>query len=316
MAEMDSAGLERDRVGTDPGKVRSVARATPSHRRHSSERAVTMPRTTDAKRRVGARVNAKAHFAMSASDAKRTYGNPWNLRFASGTLESVHEDDSGKRVSVFVTVMWDLPAGRKLGRVNVRSIAAGDADAGQDGGRRHRDFAAYNRSGSSVSPDTAHNLVDAAMSMARGVLWEEEDVLQPVGGDVPRRLWTLQTAAGDTIFESGDSGSAVPPRRPYDYFMAVFPPDQLARMVELTNDKLATNKQPQLTTGGLLKFFGVLILGIRREFGHRADLWEIEADVRLLQAPAFGTKTGMPRKRFDDIWSSPTFSRQDDRGDE
>jgi hypothetical protein len=232
-------------VGTDPGKVRSVARAPPGHRRHSSERAVTMPRTMDAKRRVGARVNAKAHFAMSASDAKRTYGSAWNSRLVSGTVESVHEDDSSKRVSVFVTVMWDLAAGRKLHRVNVRSIAAGeapgptgvaahqsppaagyagDADAKQDGGRRQRAFAAYSVSGSPAPPDRADYLVDAATSMAHRMLWEEEDVLQPLGGDVPRHLWTLQTAAGVTIIERGDAGSAVPPRRPCDYFMAVFPP--------------------------------------------------------------------------------------------
>jgi hypothetical protein len=73
-------------------------------------------------------------------------------------------------------------------------------------------------------------------------------------------------------------------------------PDQLVRMVELTNGKPATNKQPQLTTGGLLKFFDVLILGTWREFGHRADLWKTEVGNRLLQAPAFGSKTGMPRK--------------------
>jgi hypothetical protein len=127
MADMDSAGLERGRVGTDPGKVRSVARATPGHRRHSSERAVTIPRTTDAKRRACARVNAKAHFVMSASDAERTCGSAWNSHLVSGTLESVHEDDSGKRVSVTVTVMRDLPAGRKLRRVNVRSFAAREA---------------------------------------------------------------------------------------------------------------------------------------------------------------------------------------------
>jgi hypothetical protein len=87
-------------------------------------------------------------------------------------------------------------------------------------------------------------------------------------------------------------------------------------MVELTNSQLVTNKQPQLMTGELLKYFGVLILGNRHEFGHRADLWKTEAESRLLQAPAFGTKTGMPRKRFDDVWSSLTSSRQDDRGDE
>jgi hypothetical protein len=204
MAETDSAGLDRDRVGANPAETRWVTRATPKRRRHFPKRAVTMRRTTDAKRRVGARVNAKAHFAMSASDAKRTYGSAWNSRLASGTVESVHEDDSGKRVSVFVTVMWDLPAGRKLRRVNVRSIAAGeapgpigaaahqsppaaglagDADADEDGGRRHQAFAAYSVSGSPAPPDRADNLVDAATSMAHGVLWEEEDVLQPVGRD-------------------------------------------------------------------------------------------------------------------------------------
>jgi hypothetical protein len=123
MAEMDSAGLERGWVA----ETRWAARATPNRRRHFTKRAVTMQRTTDAKRRAGACVNSKAHFAMSASDAKRTYDNPWNSRLVSGTVESAHEDDSGKRVSVVVTVTWDLVPGRKLRRVNVHSIAAGEA---------------------------------------------------------------------------------------------------------------------------------------------------------------------------------------------
>jgi hypothetical protein len=92
---------------------------------------------------------------------------------------------------VFATVTWDLPAGRKLRKVNVRSIAAGeapgtigavahqsppaaglagDADAEQDGGRRQRAFAAYSWSGSPAPPDRADNLVDAATSTTRGVL--------------------------------------------------------------------------------------------------------------------------------------------------
>jgi Transposase IS4 len=129
-------------------------------------------------------------------------------------------------------------------------------------------------------------------------------------------MWTLQTAVWDTILEGGDSGSAIPPRRPYDNFMAVLPPYQLVRIVELTNNKLAANKMPQLTTGELLKFLGVLILGTRYEFGHRADLWRTDAGSCILQAPAFGTKTGMSRNRFDDIWSSLTFSRQAERGDD
>jgi hypothetical protein len=126
-------------------------------------------------------VNAKANFAMSASDVKRTCDSAWNSRLVSGTAESVHEDDSGERVNVTVIVTWDLAPGRKLRRVNVHSVAAGevpgtigaaahqplpppghagDVDAEQDGGRRHRNFTAYSESGSSVSPDTAHNVVE------------------------------------------------------------------------------------------------------------------------------------------------------------
>jgi hypothetical protein len=136
------------------------------------------------------------------------------------------------------------------------------------------------------------------------------------GGDIPRRLWTLQTAARVTIIERGDAGSAISPRRPCVYFTAMFPPNQLARMVEVISDRLETIEQPQLTTGELLNFFGVLILGALHEIGQRADLWKTEVGNRPLQAPAVGTKTGMPRKRFDAIWSSLAFSRQGDSGDE
>jgi predicted DNA-binding transcriptional regulator AlpA len=114
-------------------------------------------------------------------------------------------------------------------------------------------------------------------------------------------VWMLQTAAGETIVEGGDSGSDIPPRRPYDYFMAVFPPYQLVQTVELTNKKQVIIKKPQLTTGELLKFLGILILGTRYKFGHRADMWRTEAGSCILQAPAFGTKTGMSRKRFDNM---------------
>jgi hypothetical protein len=141
-------------------------------------------------------------------------------------------------------------------------------------------------------------------------VWEEKNVLDPVGGAVSRRPWSIRTVSGETIVEGGDSGSFDPPRRPYDYFMAVFPPEQLLRMVRLTNEKLiAKKKKASMTTGELLKFIGVLILGTRFEFGSRADLWKTEATSRLLNPPAFGRKTGMSRGRFDDVWSCLTFSR-------
>jgi hypothetical protein len=54
--------------------------------------------------------------------------------------------------------------------------------------------------------------------------------------------------------------------------MAMLPLDALMRIVTLTSDKLQ-EKGKHLTTGGeILKFFGILILGTRYEFGSRADL--------------------------------------------
>jgi hypothetical protein len=188
-----------------------------------------MPRTTDAKRRVGARVNAKAHFAMSASDAKRTHGSAWNSRLVFGTVESVHEDDSGKRVSVFVTVMWNLNPPDASRTVNVHRMAAGvvpetigaaahqslpadgqaaGADVEQDGGRRHLNFTAYSMSGSPVSPDRAHSVVETATSTTHRVLWDQEYVLQPVGGEAGadcgrcRPLPGLQSSSAGTLGRS------------------------------------------------------------------------------------------------------------------
>jgi hypothetical protein len=92
--------------------------------------------------------------------------------------------------------------------------------------------------------------------------------------------------------------------------MVVFSPDQLVRKIELTNNRLAINKQPQLTTGELSKSSASSSSALRDNFGKWAGMWKTEAIIRLNKAPAFGEKTGMPRKRLDGIWSSLTFSRQ------
>jgi hypothetical protein len=42
---------------------------------------------------------------------------------------------------------------------------------------------------------------------AHGILWEEMDVLGPVGGAVSRRPWSIRTVSGETIVDGGDSGS-------------------------------------------------------------------------------------------------------------
>jgi hypothetical protein len=86
-----------------------------------------MPPSTNPKRVIGARVHTKSHFAMSMMGAKRTFGGAWNTYLVSGAVLSVVEHASAKRVSVYVDVKWDLPAGPKARVVNVRSVMAGNA---------------------------------------------------------------------------------------------------------------------------------------------------------------------------------------------
>jgi Transposase IS4 len=96
--------------------------------------------------------------------------------------------------------------------------------------------------------------------------------------------------------------------------MAIFPPDALMRIATLTSEKLR-EKGKQVTTGGeILKVFGIHILGTRYEFGSLADLWSTSSRKTVFDPPAFGRKTGMPRDRFDLLFTLNTFSKQSDQG--
>jgi hypothetical protein len=64
--------------------------------------------------------------------------------------------------------------------------------------------------------------------------------------------------------------------------------------------------------GELLKWFGVLILITRFEFGNRRDLWSNTAPYKYIPAPDLGA-TGMARHRFEDIMRYVRWSDQPDK---
>jgi Transposase IS4 len=108
----------------------------------------------------------------------------------------------------------------------------------------------------------------------------------------------VRSITGDLIFDGGDAICGDNRPMSYEYFIAIFPPDALMRIVMLTSEKLR-EKGKQVTTGGvILKFFGIFILGTRYDFGSRADLWPSSSRNILFDPPAFGRRTGMPRDRF------------------
>ena len=125
-------------------------------------------------------------------------------------------------------------------------------------------------------------------------------------------MWEMPGSRGQAIVEEGDSGTSAT-WRPLDYFMAALPHCHLIRMVQWTLEVLQDKGKRRVSTGKLLKFLGILISGTRYNFGKRRGLWFVSLRNCLLSAQCFGTKTGMPRNRFGDIWSSLVFSQQDGR---
>ena len=130
----------------------------------------------------------------------------------------------------------------------------------------------------------------------------------PTNGPFPRRTWKLHCQYTDREFTPGcDPESKI---EAIEFFMALFPKEQLKMMVEKTSEKLQSNGHPKLTKGELLKWFGVLLLITRYEFGERKELWNTEARCKFIPAPNFGERTGMTRDRFHAIFRYMVWSVQ------
>lgn len=79
-------------------------------------------------------------------------------------------------------------------------------------------------------------------------------------------------------------------------------------MVRLNTSKLVESGVQTTSHGELVKIFGVLHLSTTFEFESRGELWSTTGRTEHLRAPALGSRTGIPRRRFDLLWSLLTFS--------
>ena len=89
----------------------------------------------------------------------------------------------------------------------------------------------------------------------------------------------------------------------------LFPPEQLQLILQLTNNELAMVRKNYTTAGEFVKFFGVTLLVTRFEFGSQASLLSNMSTNKYIPAPSFGL-TGMPWKRFNNLWMCIRFSDQ------
>ena len=144
--------------------------------------------------------------------------------------------------------------------------------------------------------------------------WYEGDTNVDVNGKHSARFWKVVDQYGrGHEFTPGCDRSKDPKFRPIDYFMTCFPKAQLQQMVDQTNKSLEEafpDPLPPITMGELLRFFGVLLIITRFEFGARASLWTDTAYTRFVPPPNLGHTTGMPRNRFDQLWRHIVWSEQ------
>ena len=128
----------------------------------------------------------------------------------------------------------------------------------------------------------------------------------PVNGNYHFCNWAIKTRMGYMLGRGGDHQNSY---SRLEYFLMLFPPEQLQLILQSTNNELAMARKNYTTAGEIVKFFGVMLLVTRFEFGSRASLWSNMSTNKYIPAPSFGL-TGMPQKRFDDLWMCIRFSDQ------
>lgn len=126
-----------------------------------------------------------------------------------------------------------------------------------------------------------------------GAQWVCEQVREPIGGNNDSSLWYFTTDDGRELWSDGDEEE----RSPLKFFLDLFPPTNLDKIVYIKNKSLSKYDQQLLSHQELLKFFGILFLCKRCEFGKRKELWMEQSQCDFLPAYQFG-RTGISKNRF------------------
>ena len=145
-----------------------------------------------------------------------------------------------------------------------------------------------------------------------GVTWEENTRKTKIEMNSPKGrqrkiTWRMTTPSGSMIFQGCEEGKTM---SRLDYFLLMFPPKQLKKMVKYTDERLKQNGGEELSKSELLKFLGLCILITRFQFSSRRNLWSTTATSKYVPAFRLGQLSGMSRCRFDEIWSCLRWSYQ------
>ncbi len=298
----------------------------------------------DSIRTIGAQVHAKAIHVTSEAECARRYGSRKKTKLVSGVVEkaearSNNPDGSGRR-QWWITARFDLGGGTlKTVELNSRSVHAGCAplppdellaqhqqhqqqqqqqqQQEQQQQQQQQEEEANQEEAEAQQQDEAVTATvgepppvqEEPAQVAHGTPWFEEKgrARHCINGIKPYKEWSITTAVGETISASDVERASRYSR--LDYFLMLFPGDQLLHTVRLTNEKLAKKNAEPTTRQEILKFFGLSILVARFEFCNRRDLWRTVAPSKYEPAMNFGL-SGMSRNRYDILYTTISFSQQ------
>ena len=288
---------------------------------------------TDKRKVVGEAVHAKACHIVHLSECSRRFGSNAKTKMLDGrVVEVIYEvpaTSKGKKKQCFIVGDWQLGSEVKRMKIGIRLVQEGPVPGNEPPplppppdvppppadvqiadqiltlpdsfydrmgyeSEETKEAAKEDDSEEDNDPDQ-----DFLVAFANGRKWyDKQDIChRSLNGKVSKKEWCVKTMAGDRWTDGCDKGPLASTSR-LDYFLELFPPQQVLLMIRLTNTNLQKARQKELTKGELVRFFGVLINATRFKFGARRDLWSNTAPTKYIPAPSFG-KTGMTRARFD-----------------
>lgn len=295
----------------------------------------------DSRKQVGGLCYARAE-AVS-HDAKRIYGASYKETWVAGTVTEVvdHRPTGSKRNTTYIIAKYkignkeyqksiplqslksQLPVAvstcQTAAEAGVTTTTRNDNDENENpntGGDNGTPAAAAavppaannNTAATTTTPSPPTPPTPVAFAND-GRAWFSGDTRHDVNGPTPVKMWKMTCQwTGNEYTEGCDNGTN-PKYNELDCFMATFPKTQLNWMVQALSTRLLQDGKDPSTLGELLKWFGILILITRFEYGNRAELWSDTPRCKYIPAPDFG-KTGMSRNRWDDIWRCMVWSDQ------
>ena len=279
---------------------------------------------SDQRKVPGTVVHIKARAVTSEAYCKRLYGSLWKAKLVPGIVVSLVHGTPGTREQCSIIGDWEVGTGVKRAKTKLGNVKLGDVPqepelpvaeeivsnevtpspqliqiSGTPSNCNPLPFQVSdgdNQSGPASAPDEAMN------TSVHGFNWMPAEVNTPLNGHVLDRAWKVRGEV-DTAVE----GQFCDSLDPYASFLWMFPHSMLLLIVEETNIVLEEEGLKFTSVGEILKFFGVLVLMTRFEFGSRHTLWHTKGANKYIPGANFGKF--ISRNRFDQLRTCIRFCR-------